>query len=74
MTKRSLQTLLECIDDVVQLIRGKKGTNVHLTIRKKSGKTVVITIERDEVIVDESFARSVIVDFEDVKNLSLIHI
>ncbi len=60
------------IDDVVQLIRGKKGTNVHLTIRKKSGKTLVITIERDEVIVDESFARSVVVDFEDVKNIGFI--
>ena len=60
------------IDDVVQLIRGKKGTKVHLTIRKKSGKTKVITIERDEVIVDESFARSVIVDFDDVKNIGLI--
>ena len=60
------------IDDVVQLIRGKKGTNVHLTIRKKSGKTLVITIERDEVIVDESFARSVVVDFEDVNNIGFI--
>lgn len=60
------------IDDVVQLIRGKKGTNVHLTIRKKSGKTEVIKIERDEVIVDESFARSAIVDFEDVKNIGFI--
>lgn len=60
------------IDDVVQLIRGKKGTMVHLTIRKKSGKTEVIKIERDEVIVDESFARSVIVDFEDVKNIGFI--
>ena len=60
------------IDDVVQLIRGKKGTKVHLTIRKKSGKTAEITIERDEVIVDESFARSVIVNFEDVKNIGFI--
>ena len=60
------------IDDVVQLIRGKKGTKVHLTIRKKSGKTEVITIERDEVVIDESFARSVIVDFDDVKNIGFI--
>ncbi|MDA9181878.1 carboxy terminal-processing peptidase, partial [Saprospiraceae bacterium] len=43
-----------------------------LTIRKKSGKTLVITIERDEVIVDESFARSVVVDFKDVKNIGFI--
>lgn len=60
------------IDDVVQLIRGQKGTKVHLTIRKKSGKTEVIAIERDEVIIDESFARSAIVDFEDVKNIGFI--
>ena len=60
------------IDDVVQLIRGKKGTKVHLTVRKKSGKTEEIVIERDEVVVDESFARSAIVDFEDVKNIGFI--
>lgn len=53
------------IDDVVQHIRGKKGTVVTLTIRKPDGTVKDIKIERDEVIIDESFARSVILDIPD---------
>lgn len=46
------------IDDVVQKIRGKKGTVVTLTTQKSDGTVVDIQIERDKVIIDESFARS----------------
>lgn len=61
------------IDDVVQIIRGKKGTVVFLNIEKKDGSTEKIRIERDEVIIDESFARSVIVDIPDaVDNIGYI--
>lgn len=51
------------LDDVVQHIRGKKGTKVTLTIKKEDGSIRDIVIERDEVIIDESFARSLILDF-----------
>lgn len=50
------------IDDVVQMIRGKKGTTVILSVKKKDGSKKNITIERDRVIIDESFARSLILD------------
>lgn len=53
------------LDDAVQMIRGKKGTVVILTIKKKDGSIVDISIERDEVILDEAFARSVILDVND---------
>ena len=53
-------------DDAIQMIRGKKGTVVILTTKKPDGKIVDIRIERDEVIIDESFARSVIIDIPDV--------
>lgn len=49
------------IDDVVSKIRGKKGTKVTLTVRKVNGSIQDITIVRDEVLMDESFAKSVIV-------------
>lgn len=52
------------IDDVVQKIRGKKGTVVTLTTQKKDGSVVDISIERDQVIIDESFARSAILDLK----------
>lgn len=53
------------VDDVAQIVRGKKGTVVILTVKKKDGTTTDIRIERDEVILDESFARSVMVDLSD---------
>lgn len=60
-------------DDAVQLIRGKKGTIVHLKVKKKDGTTPSIRIERDEVIIDASFARSVIIDIpETIENIGYI--
>ncbi|NNF35007.1 MAG: carboxy terminal-processing peptidase [Saprospiraceae bacterium] len=50
------------LDDVVQMIRGEEGTKVTLSIRKPDGSEKDITIKREEVIIDESFARSLILD------------
>ena len=54
------------IDDVVTHIRGKKGTVVLLTVKKVDGSIQTIEIERDEVIIDEGFARSLTLDIPDV--------
>ena len=54
------------ISDVVTHIRGKKGTVVILTVKKVDGSIVDIDIERDEVIIDEGFARSLTLDIPDV--------
>ncbi len=60
-------------DDVVQKIRGKKGTKVILTVLKPDGSEKDIEIIRDEVIVDESFARSLILDLdEQIENVGYI--
>lgn len=50
------------IDDAVQLIRGKKGTEVRLTVKKVDGSTKVIPIIRGEVQLEDVFAKSVIID------------
>lgn len=50
------------INDVVQLIRGKKGTKVTLTIKKVDGTVKDIIIERDIVILEEQFAKSLILE------------
>ena len=47
--------------DAVKLIRGGKGTEVRLTVKKQDGTVKVISIIRDEVVLDEAFARSAIV-------------
>ena len=49
------------VTDAVKLIRGKKGTEVKLTIKKQDGAVKVISLIRDEIVQDETFARSAIV-------------
>ncbi len=50
------------LDDVVSKIRGKKGTVITLTLRKKDGSEILLPIERDEVITEETLAKSLIID------------
>lgn len=47
-------------NDVVKLIRGKKGTEVRLTVKKLNGDVKVVSIIRDIVQLDEGYAKSVI--------------
>lgn len=49
------------VRDAVKLIRGKKGTIVRLYVRKSSGKTLEIPIVRDVVVLEETFAKSVMI-------------
>ena len=55
------------IDDVVDMIRGKKGTEVRLTVKKKDGAKEVIAIERDVVIMEEGYAKSTLLSSPDNK-------
>jgi carboxyl-terminal processing protease len=49
------------VTDAVKIIRGKKGTEVRLTVKKQDGSIKVVTLIRDEIVQDETFARSAIV-------------
>ncbi len=48
------------MDDVLPMIRGEKGTEVRLTVKKSDGTITLITIIRDEVVLEESYAKSAI--------------
>lgn len=50
------------IDDVVSKIRGPKDTKVTLTVKKTDGTEKIITIIRDVVIMEEGFAKSLILN------------
>lgn len=50
--------------EAVQLIRGKKGTEVRLTVRKVDGSVKQISIIRDVIIFEEGFAKSLIMNGE----------
>ena len=51
------------VTDAVKLIRGaQKGSEVRLTVRKMDGSVKVITLLRDEIKLDETFAKSAIIN------------
>lgn len=49
------------LDDVVKKIKGPKGTEVRLTVKKVDGTIKVISIIRDIVEIEETYAKSSIV-------------
>lgn len=49
------------LDEAVRLIRGKKGSEVRLTVRKIDGNETVIPIIRDIVVLEETYAKSAII-------------
>lgn len=55
------------VTDVVKLIRGTKGTEVRITFKKADGTVQVISLIRDEIVQDETFARSTIINDGDKK-------
>lgn len=51
------------LDDAIKFIKGKKGTEVKLTVKKKiDGSIQIISIIRDVVQLDETFVKSSIVE------------
>ncbi len=50
------------IDDAIQLIRGKKGTEVRLTVKKPDETILVVPIIRDVVVMEDTYAKSMIID------------
>jgi carboxyl-terminal processing protease len=55
------------VTDAVKVIRGKKGTEVRLTLKKSDGTIKVVSLIRDEIVQDETFARSAIVKSDGAK-------
>lgn len=49
-------------EDAVKIIRGKKGTEVRLTLKKSDGSVKTVTLIRDEIIQDETFVRSAVIN------------
>ncbi|OHB25471.1 MAG: hypothetical protein A2X84_13540 [Desulfuromonadaceae bacterium GWC2_58_13] len=48
--------------DAVSLIRGKKGTEVRLTVKKPDGTRLIIPIIRDVVQIEETFVKGTILN------------
>lgn len=53
--------------DAVRLIRGPKGTEVRLTVRKPDGTKDIIAIIRDVVQIEETFVKSAVLEAQGTK-------
>ncbi|MGA9212642.1 carboxy terminal-processing peptidase, partial [Kaistella sp.] len=61
-------------DEAVRLIRGKEGTQVVLTVEKKDKSIKEVTMTREEVAIEDTFARSIIVNAPDGKKYGFINL
>lgn len=61
------------LDDVVKKIKGPKGTEVRLTVKKVDGDIKVIKIIRDVVEIEETYAKSTIIE-KNGKKFGLIYL
>ena len=50
------------LSEAVKLIKGKKGTRVHLTIKKVDGSISEVSVKRDIVLLEETYIKSSIVE------------
>ncbi len=52
------------VQDAVEVIRGNKGTEVRLTLKKSDGTINVVSLIRDEIVRDEVYVRSAVINGE----------
>ena len=50
------------VDEAVRLIRGEKNTEVVLTLQKKDGSIKEVKLIREEVSIEDTFARSIVIN------------
>ena len=61
------------LSEAVKLIKGKKGTKVHLTVKKVDGSISEVTVKRDIVQLEETYIKSSIVE-KNSNNYGIINI
>ncbi len=62
------------LDESVRLIRGKKGTTVSLTIKKKDNSIKQIAIVRDVVEYGETFAKSAVIKDKNGEKYGILYL
>ena len=62
------------VDEAVRFIRGEKGSEVVLTLRKKDGSIKEVKMIREEVAIEDTFARSIIVNSPNGKKYGFINL
>ncbi|MFL2611804.1 MAG: carboxy terminal-processing peptidase [Flavobacteriaceae bacterium] len=55
------------LDDVIKLIKGPKGTQVILTVKKVDGSILDVILTRDVIELEEAFAKSTIIEKDNIR-------
>ncbi len=61
-------------DEAVRLIRGEKGTQVTLTVEKKDKTIREVTMIREEVAMEDTYAKSIIINTPSGKKYGFINL
>ena len=67
MNKTPVDVVGMRLDDVIKLIKGPKGTQVILTVKKVDGSILDVTLTRDIIELEEAFAKSTIIEKDNIK-------
>lgn len=62
------------VDEAVRLIRGAKGTEVTLTLKKKDGSIREVKLIREEVEIEDTFAKSIAITASNGKKYGFIYL
>lgn len=62
------------VDDAVKLIRGKKGTEVRITIKKPNGTLKEVVMIREKINLEEVYAKSAVITDENNYKIGYIYL
>jgi len=62
------------VEEVVKYIRGPKNVPVVLTLKKKNGATEDITIIRDEIEIEDTYAKSIVINTDNGDKYGFINL
>ena len=62
------------VDEAVRLIRGEKNTEVILTLQKKDGSIKEVKLIREEVSIEDTFARSIVINSPNGEKFGYIYL
>ncbi len=62
------------VEDAVKIIRGKKGTEVRLTIKKTDGSIKTISLIREKINLDDTYAKSALIKTTEGQKLGYIYL
>lgn len=62
------------VEDAVKIIRGKKGTLVKITLKKSDGTIKTVSLIREKINLEDTYAKSVIINGEQSEKIGYIYL